>query len=98
MKEIFWMPEALQKNVDGIRNQLQKFLDFDPANPMAAQLVNNYDWTKDYSLIDFSRDIGKHLDRKLYDGQGLRKKNASVVMPKVGMSFTEFTYQLLQGL
>ena len=47
--------EALQKNVKGIRTQLQKFLDFDHTNPKAAQLVNNYDWTKDYSLIDFSR-------------------------------------------
>ena len=53
--------EALQKNIEGIRSQLQKFLDFDPINPLAAQLVNNFDWTKDYPLIDFSRDIGKHL-------------------------------------
>ncbi len=88
--------EALQKNVDGIRNQLQKFLDFNPVNPMAAQLVNNYDWTKDYSLIDFSRDIGKHLTVNYMMAKESVKKRLSSDA-KVGMSFTEFTYQLLQG-
>ncbi|MBT4825672.1 MAG: tyrosine--tRNA ligase [Flavobacteriaceae bacterium] len=88
--------EALQKNVDGIRNQLQKFLDFDPANPKAAQLVNNYDWTKDYSLIDFSRDIGKHLTVNYMMAKDSVKKRLGSDA-KVGMSFTEFTYQLLQG-
>ena len=87
---------ALQKNIDGIRNQLQKFLDFDTANPMAAKLVNNYDWTKDYSLIDFSRDIGKHLTvNYLMAKDSVKKRLGSDA--KVGMSFTEFTYQLLQG-
>jgi tyrosyl-tRNA synthetase len=88
--------EALQKNVDGIRNQLQKFLDFDPANPKPAQLVNNYDWTKDYSLIDFSRDIGKHLTVNYMMAKDSVKKRLGSDA-KVGMSFTEFTYQLLQG-
>jgi tyrosyl-tRNA synthetase len=88
--------EALQKNVDGIRNQLQKFLDFDPANPKAARLVNNYDWTKDYSLIDFSRDIGKHLTVNYMMAKDSVKKRLGSDA-KVGMSFTEFTYQLLQG-
>ena len=88
--------QALQKNVDGIRNQLQKFLDFDPANPMAAQLVNNYDWTKDCSLIDFSRDIGKHLTVNYMMAKDSVKKRLGSDA-KVGMSFTEFTYQLLQG-
>jgi tyrosyl-tRNA synthetase len=88
--------EALQKNVDGIRNQLQKFLDFDPSNPKAAQLVNNYDWTKDYSLIDFSRDIGKHLTVNYMMAKDSVKKRLGSDA-KVGMSFTEFTYQLLQG-
>jgi tyrosyl-tRNA synthetase len=88
--------EALQKNVDGIRNQLQKFLDFDPANPKAAQLVNNNDWTKDYSLIDFSRDIGKHLTVNYMMAKDSVKKRLGSDA-KVGMSFTEFTYQLLQG-
>ncbi|MEC8636011.1 MAG: tyrosine--tRNA ligase, partial [Bacteroidota bacterium] len=53
--------QGLQKNVEGIRNQLQKYLDFDSENLMAAKLVNNFDWIKDYTLIEFSREIGKHL-------------------------------------
>ena len=88
--------KELQKNVDGIRNQLKKFLDFDPANPKAAQLVNNYDWTKDYSLIDFSRDIGKHLTVNYMMAKDSVKKRLGSDA-RVGMSFTEFTYQLLQG-
>ena len=88
--------KELQKNVDGIRNQLKKFLDFDPANPKAAQLVNNYDWTKDYSLIDFSRDIGKHLTVNYMMAKDSVKKRLGSDA-KVGMSFTEFTYQLFQG-
>ena len=88
--------QALQKNVDGIRNQLQKFLDFDPKNPMAAQLVNNFDWTKDYTLIDFSREIGKHLTVNYMMAKDSVKKRLGSDA-KVGMSFTEFTYQLLQG-
>ena len=88
--------EALQKNVEGIRNQLQKFLDFDLTNPEAAQLVNNYDWTKDYSLIDFSREIGKHLTINYMMSKD-SVKNRIGSNAKVGMSFTEFTYQLLQG-
>ena len=87
---------VLKKNVDGIRNQLQKFLDFDPTNPIAAKLVNNYDWMKDYSLIDFSRDIGKHLTVNYMMAKDSVKNRLSNDA-KVGMSFTEFTYQLLQG-
>jgi tyrosyl-tRNA synthetase len=63
---------------------------------MAAQLVNNYDWTKDYSLIDFSRDIGKHLTVNYMMAKDSVKKRLGSDA-KVGMSFTEFTYQLLQG-
>ncbi|MDB2521027.1 tyrosine--tRNA ligase [Flavobacteriaceae bacterium] len=88
--------EALKKNEDGIRNQLQKFLDFDADKPSAAQLVNNYDWMKDYSLIDFSRDIGKHLTVNYMMAKDSVKKRLGSDS-KVGMSFTEFTYQLLQG-
>ena len=88
--------EALQKNVEAIRTQLQKFLDFDHANPKAAQLVNNYDWTKDYKLIDFSREIGKHLTvNYMMSKESVKNRIGSDA--KVGMSFTEFTYQLLQG-
>ena len=87
---------ALQKNIDGIRCQLQKFLDFNPTNPLAALLVNNFDWTKDYSLIDFSRDIGKHLTVNYMMAKDSVKKRLGSDA-KVGISFTEFTYQLLQG-
>lgn len=88
--------EALQKNIDGIRSQLEKFLDFDPNNPLAAQLVNNFDWMKNYTLIDFSRDIGKHLTVNYMMAKDSVKKRLGSDA-KVGMSFTEFTYQLLQG-
>ena len=54
-------PESLQKNIDGIRNQLNKFLDFDSIKSRGARLVNNYDWIKGYTLSDFSREGGKHL-------------------------------------
>ena len=54
-------PDSLKKNIDGIRSQLNKFLDFDSDRKKGAILVNNYDWMKDYTLIDFSREDGKHL-------------------------------------
>ena len=88
--------EALQKNVDGIRKQLQNFLDFDSENPTAAKLVNNFNWIKDYTLIDFSREIGKHLTVNYMMAKDSVKKRLDS-NSKVGMSFTEFTYQLLQG-
>ena len=88
--------QALKKNIEGINNQLQKFLDFDLTNPEAAQLVNNYDWTKDFSLIDFSREIGKHFTvNYMMSKESVKNRIGSDA--KVGMSFTEFTYQLLQG-
>jgi tyrosyl-tRNA synthetase len=88
--------EALERNVSGIKLQLEKFLDFNKTNPTAAQLVNNYDWMKNYSLIDFSRDIGKHLTVNYMMAKDSVKKRLGSDS-KVGMSFTEFTYQLLQG-
>ncbi len=88
--------EALDRNVSGIKQQLEKFLDFNKTNPAAAQLVNNYDWMKNYSLIDFSRDIGKHLTVNYMMAKDSVKKRLGSDS-KVGMSFTEFTYQLLQG-
>ena len=88
--------EALERNVSGIKQQLEKFLDFNKTNSAAAQLVNNYDWMKNYSLIDFSRDIGKHLTvNYMMAKDSVKKRLGSDSM--VGMSFTEFTYQLLQG-
>ena len=88
--------EALERNVSGIKQQLEKFLDFKKTNTAAAQLVNNYDWMKNYSLIDFSRDIGKHLTVNYMMAKDSVKKRLGSDS-KVGMSFTEFTYQLLQG-
>ena len=88
--------QGLQKNVEGIRNQLQKYLDFDSENLMSAKLVNNFDWIKDYTLIEFSREIGKHLTVNYMMAKDSVKKRLDS-NDKVGMSFTEFTYQLLQG-
>jgi len=88
--------KALERNVSGIKQQLEKLLDFNKTNPAAAQLVNNYDWMKNYSLIDFSRDIGKHLTVNYMMAKDSVKKRLGSDS-KVGMSFTEFTYQLLQG-
>ena len=88
--------ELLEKNIYGINKQLEKLLDFNKANPAAARLVNNYDWMKNYSLIDFTRDVGKHLTvNYMMAKDSVKKRLGSDSM--VGMSFTEFTYQLLQG-
>jgi len=88
--------ETLEKNCASIKKQFKKFLDFDPSSPNSAKLVNNYDWIKTYSLIDFSRDIGKHISvNYMMAKESVKKRLSSEV--KVGMSFTEFTYQLLQG-
>ena len=88
--------ETLDKNINGIKNQLARFLDFDASNDNAAVLVNNLDWMKDYSLIDFSRHIGKHITvNYMMSKDSVKKRLGSE--SQVGMSFTEFTYQLLQG-
>ncbi len=87
---------TLEKNVEGIKNQLARFLDFSEKSKNPAQLVNNFNWMKHYSLIDFSRDIGKHLTvNYMMSKDSVKKRLGSDA--KVGMSFTEFTYQLLQG-
>ena len=87
---------TLEKNSKGIEMQLRRFLDFDTQEDRAARLVNNYDWMKSYSLIDFSREIGKHLTvNYMMSKDSVKKRLGSDA--KVGMSFTEFTYQLLQG-
>ena len=88
--------ETLQKNQAGIKKQLAKFLDFDSDAPNAAELVNNYDWMKDFTFLDFIRDIGKHLTvNYMMAKDSVRKRLSSE--SKEGMSFTEFSYQLLQG-
>ncbi|WP_152285899.1 tyrosine--tRNA ligase [Flavicella marina] len=87
--------EALNKNVAGVKSQLERFLDFNSDSENAAELVNNYDWMKEFSLIDFVRDIGKHLTVNYMMAKDSVKKRVSGEGD--GMSFTEFTYQLFQG-
>ncbi len=88
--------ETLEKNVKGIENQLSRFLDFDKNSSNAAKLVNNYDWMSGFSLIDFARDIGKHLTVNYMMAKDSVKKRLGS-NAKEGMSFTEFSYQLIQG-
>jgi tyrosyl-tRNA synthetase len=87
---------ALRHNQEHIRKQLAKFLDFDSNAPNAAKLVNNYDWMKDYSFLNFIRDIGKHLTVNYMMAKDSVKKRLSGES-STGLSFTEFSYQLLQG-
>jgi len=87
---------ALRHNQDCLQAQLEKFLDFTSNSPNAAELVNNYDWMKDYSFLDFIRDIGKHITVNYMMAKESVKKRLSSES-NVGMSFTEFSYQLLQG-
>ena len=88
--------DTLEKNCAGIENQLKFFLNFNTSLPNAAKLVNNYDWMKSYSLIDFSREVGKHITvNYMMAKESVKKRLGSEA--KVGMSFTEFTYQLLQA-
>ena len=88
--------QTLAHNVSCIKEQLSRFLDFDSDAPNRAELVNNYDWMKDYSFIDFTRDIGKHITVNYMMSKDSVKKRLSRESTE-GMSFTEFTYQLLQG-
>ena len=88
--------ESLNKNLEGIKAQLSKFLDFDSGEPNAAVMVNNYDWMKGYSFLEFIRDIGKHITVNYMMSKESVKKRLGTES-KVGMSFTEFTYQLVQG-
>lgn len=88
--------QALRHNQESIKRQLEKFLDFTSDAPNAAELVNNYDWMKDYSFLDFIRDIGKHITVNYMMAKESVKKRLSSES-NVGMSFTEFSYQLLQG-
>ncbi len=88
--------ETLRHNQECIKKQLEKFLDFDSDAPNAAKLVNNYDWMKDYSFLNFIRDIGKHITVNYMMAKDSVKKRLSRES-SVGMSFTEFSYQLLQG-
>ena len=88
--------QTLSHNVACIKAQLSKFLDFESDSPNRAELVNNYDWMKGYSFLDFTRDIGKHITVNYMMAKDSVKKRLSSES-REGMSFTEFTYQLLQG-
>tara|TARA_R100001198_G_C5241905_1_gene219501 strand:+ start:4392 stop:5729 length:1338 start_codon:yes stop_codon:yes gene_type:complete len=89
--------ETLNKNVQGIKNVLSRFLDFDSKEENAPVLVNNYDWMKNFSFIDFARDVGKRITVNYMMAKDSVKKRFSGEEGNVGMSFTEFTYQLIQG-
>ena len=86
--------EALQKNVAGVKAQLEKFLDFNPTLPNAAEMANNYDWFKTISFIDFLRDAGKHITVNYMMAKDSVKKR---IEGETGISYTEFAYQLMQG-
>lgn len=88
--------QTLRHNQEAIKKQLSRFLDFESDAPNAAVLVNNYDWMKDYSFLDFAREIGKHITVNYMMSKDSVKKRLSGE-GREGMSFTEFTYQLLQG-
>ncbi|MGN6802065.1 MAG: tyrosine--tRNA ligase [Ginsengibacter sp.] len=86
--------EVLDKNVAAVKQQLSKFLDFSSGRENAAEMVNNYDWFKDISFLDFIRDVGKHISVNYMMAKDSVKKRLE---GESGMSFTEFTYQLVQG-
>jgi tyrosyl-tRNA synthetase len=88
--------ETLRHNQEAIKAQLAKFLDFDSDAPNAAELVNNYDWMKEFSFLDFIRDVGKHITVNYMMAKDSVKKRLSGESQQ-GMSFTEFSYQLVQG-
>ena len=88
--------ETLRQNVACIKEQLSRFLDFESDAPNAAELVNNYDWMKDYTFLDFAREIGKCITVNYMMAKDSVKRRLNGECSD-GMSFTEFTYQLLQG-
>ncbi|HVZ56847.1 MAG TPA: tyrosine--tRNA ligase [Chitinophagaceae bacterium] len=86
--------EQLERNVLGVKSQLQKFLDFSPGLPNAAEMANNYDWFRDMSFIAFLRDVGKHITvNYMMAKDSVRKR----IEGETGISYTEFAYQLMQG-
>lgn len=87
---------TLRHNQEALKAQLSRFLDFNSDADNAAILVNNYDWMKDFSFLDFIRDVGKHITVNYMMAKESVKKRLSAEV-KEGMSFTEFTYQLVQG-
>ena len=87
--------EELRHNQECIKKQLSRFLDFDSKIPNVAEMVNNYDWMKEFSFLDFIRDVGKHITVNYMMSKDSVKKR--LTGDSEGMSFTEFTYQLVQG-
>ncbi len=87
---------TLRHNQEAIKKQLSKFLDFDSDAPNRAEMVNNYDWTKDVTFLDFAREIGKHISVNYMMAKDSVQKRLNGEA-RDGLSFTEFTYQLLQG-
>jgi tyrosyl-tRNA synthetase len=85
---------TLNHNLEGIKGQLKKFLDFSPSLPNAAEMVNNYDWFREMSFLQFIRDVGKHITVNYMSAKDSVRKRLE---GENGMSFTEFTYQLVQG-
>ncbi|WP_028580901.1 tyrosine--tRNA ligase [Desulfogranum japonicum] len=88
--------ETLRHNQECIKKQLSRFLDFESDRANAAEMVNNYDWMKEYSFLEFIRDIGKHITVNYMMAKDSVKKRLGEDA-KMGMSFTEFSYQLVQG-
>lgn len=91
-ERVLLTPETIQHNQECIRKQLEKFLDFSEDKPNHAQTLNNYDWMKGWSFIDFIREIGKHITVNYMMAKDSVKKRI-----ETGISFTEFSYQLMQG-
>jgi len=86
--------ETLAKNLAGIKSQLEKYIDFNSSQPNCAELVNNYDWFKTVSFIEFLRDTGKHITVNYMMAKDSVKRR---IEGEVGLSYTEFAYQLMQG-
>jgi len=86
--------DTLRHNQEGVKNQLMQYLDFDSSKVNCAEMVNNYDWFKNFTFLDFIRDIGKHITVNYMMAKDSVKKR---IEGDTGMSFTEFTYQLVQG-
>ena len=88
--------ETLRHNQECIKQQVAKFLDFDSKEPNAAEMVNNYDWMKDFTFLDFAREVGKHITVNYMMAKESVQQRLNGTA-RDGLSFTEFTYQLLQG-
>ncbi len=88
--------ETLDKNIKGVKKTLERFIDFSSEADNAAEMVNNYDWMKNLSFLEFARDVGKHITVNYMMAKDSVKNRISSES-KEGMSFTEFTYQLVQG-